>query len=240
MFAKWTRPHGSEDAEVWTETDEAPTINGWEMRHDPPPVLISQPTEPMAVSENQRAELRLTEYSRQITSGGGKPGQGYPTVLTPSTSSTAGSRVRTSAWPASGPVYPAHAAVCGLNSSGLCATCGHDGSPLKMFPDCFPAMGEPTSVSFSGGWSSSGMASRGELWTRGGSESPSVVAACSLSAVLEVQPVPRKYWLSAKAAAGILRRAEKRGKTLPTALQQALKGLATSMATPGTARISPP
>jgi DNA (cytosine-5)-methyltransferase 1 len=29
------------------------------------------------VSENQRAEVRLTEYSRQITSGGGKPGQGY-------------------------------------------------------------------------------------------------------------------------------------------------------------------
>jgi len=34
------------------------------------------------VSENQRAELRLTPYSRQLTSGGGKPGQGYPCVLT--------------------------------------------------------------------------------------------------------------------------------------------------------------
>jgi len=32
------------------------------------------------VSENQRAEVRLTPYSRQITSGGGKPGQGYPCV----------------------------------------------------------------------------------------------------------------------------------------------------------------
>jgi len=32
------------------------------------------------VSENQRAEVRLTEYSRQITSGRGKPGQGYPCV----------------------------------------------------------------------------------------------------------------------------------------------------------------
>jgi len=36
----------------------------------------------LAVSENQRAELRLTPYSRQLTSGGGKPGQGYPAVLT--------------------------------------------------------------------------------------------------------------------------------------------------------------
>ena len=35
----------------------------------------------VAVSENQHAELRLTEYSRQLTSGGGKPGQGYPCVL---------------------------------------------------------------------------------------------------------------------------------------------------------------
>ena len=34
------------------------------------------------VSENQRAEVRLTEYSRQLTSGGGKPGQGYPAALT--------------------------------------------------------------------------------------------------------------------------------------------------------------
>ena len=41
-------------------------------------------SEALAVSENQRAEVRLTEYSRQLTSGGGKPGQGYPTVLTSS------------------------------------------------------------------------------------------------------------------------------------------------------------
>jgi len=35
----------------------------------------------LAVSENQRAELRLTPYSRQLTSGGGKPEQGYPAVV---------------------------------------------------------------------------------------------------------------------------------------------------------------
>lgn len=34
-----------------------------------------------AFSENQRAETRLTDYARQITTGGGKPGQGYPAVL---------------------------------------------------------------------------------------------------------------------------------------------------------------
>lgn len=38
---------------------------------------------PMGVSENQRGELRLTDYSRQITTGGGKPGQGYAAALVP-------------------------------------------------------------------------------------------------------------------------------------------------------------
>lgn len=38
---------------------------------------------PCAVSENQRGELLLTEYSRQITTGGGKPGQGYAAALVP-------------------------------------------------------------------------------------------------------------------------------------------------------------
>jgi len=34
----------------------------------------------VAFSENQRAEVLETTYARQITSGGGKPGQGYPAV----------------------------------------------------------------------------------------------------------------------------------------------------------------
>lgn len=37
---------------------------------------------PMAISENQRGEVLETPYSRQITTGGGKPGQGYPAVRT--------------------------------------------------------------------------------------------------------------------------------------------------------------
>jgi len=35
---------------------------------------------PMAFSENQRAEVLETPYVRSITSGGGKPGAGYPAV----------------------------------------------------------------------------------------------------------------------------------------------------------------
>lgn len=41
------------------------------------------PLVPVSVAENQRGELRLSEISQQITCGGGKPGQGYPTVLAP-------------------------------------------------------------------------------------------------------------------------------------------------------------
>jgi len=33
------------------------------------------------VSENQRAETRLTDYASPVTAGGGKPGQGYPAAL---------------------------------------------------------------------------------------------------------------------------------------------------------------
>ena len=53
-------------------------------------------------------------------------------------------------------------------------------------------------------------------------EYPSVESVCTLSEVLE--PIVRlKYFLSATACAGILRRAEKRNKPLPPLLKQALE-----------------
>lgn len=62
----------------------------------------------------------------------------------------------------------------------------------------------------------------------------------SLSRILETGTIPVKYFLSSRAAAGILRRAAKRGRTLPTRLQQALEALATGMETPVTQPTSPP
>jgi hypothetical protein len=185
-FAKWTRPHFKDDAETWSASELAPTLNGWESREG---------------------------------------GETTPTVLI---SSTEGFHVKTSQSPANGPVFGASAAVSGMSSSGCCPSCGHDGASLRMFPDCFPPTGVPISVSYSGGWMTSGTVSRGEFWTRAGSESPSGAVVSSLSAVLETRAVPCKYWLSAKAAAGILRRAAKRGKILPTRLMTALEGLASS------------
>ena len=72
------------------------------------------------------------------------------------------------------------------------------------------------------GWQNSGMGGRIESLTLSTSEWPSAGAVCSLSDTLETGPLPPRYFLSAKACAGILRRAEKRGKDLPPALRSAL------------------
>ena len=52
-------------------------------------------------------------------------------------------------------------------------------------------------------------------------EYPREESVSTLSEVLEVI-VPKKYYLSATACAGILRRAERRGKELPPLLKEAL------------------
>ena len=51
--------------------------------------------------------------------------------------------------------------------------------------------------------------------------SPNVVKESHLSQILEDSP-PQKYYLSQKACLGILRRAKRRGKKLPTMLEAAL------------------
>ena len=53
-------------------------------------------------------------------------------------------------------------------------------------------------------------------------ESPNAAAESTLSQILEVN-APEKYYLSAKACEGILRRAERRGKQLPEMLKMALE-----------------
>ena len=53
-------------------------------------------------------------------------------------------------------------------------------------------------------------------------------AVCSLSQVLEKTSIAPRYYLSPKACAGIIRRAEKRGKSLPPQLARALQEAADS------------
>lgn len=85
----------------------------------------------------------------------------------------------------------------------------------------------------SGCWANSGMGSPTAFLTLSTSEhaasptlSHSAVAVCSLSDILETGDVPQRYFLTAKACQGILRRAEKRGKDLPEVLSSALKAVA--------------
>jgi hypothetical protein len=70
------------------------------------------------------------------------------------------------------------------------------------------------------------MGSPTEFLTLNTLEFPSGAAVCSLSDVLETGEVPQRFFLSATACRGILRRAEKRGKDLPIQLHQALQAVA--------------
>jgi hypothetical protein len=74
-------------------------------------------------------------------------------------------------------------------------------------------------------WASAACAN-GPCLTRSGTEWRSGAAACSLWSILETGPHVRRYFLSAKACAGIVRRAETRGKTLPPQLLAALTAAA--------------
>lgn len=72
-------------------------------------------------------------------------------------------------------------------------------------------------------WQNSGMGSPTEFLTLSTSEWPSDAVVCLLSDTLETGDLPQRYFLSATACQGILRRAEKRGKKLPERLAAALR-----------------
>ena len=63
---------------------------------------------------------------------------------------------------------------------------------------------------------------RGELWMPSTGAFPNVACASRLSSILQVG-VPERYYLSRKACEGILRRASRRGKRLPSLLEDALR-----------------
>jgi hypothetical protein len=108
----------------------------------------------------------------------------------------------------------------------------------RMFPDStLPSLValvsqeaplSPSSLS----WPASGILERGAYLTLNTSDWPSDESAfseCSLRAILEADP-PRKFLLSPRACAGILRRAERLGKTLPVHLEASLRAVAGAQA----------
>ena len=108
------------------------------------------------------------------------------------------------------------------------------GLSLKMSPDYCHLTEEKIWESSSKRWLNSGMGSRTGFLTLNTLEYPNAAVESSLSDVLEMTGEHlQKYSLSAKAAQGILRRANKRGKVLPDQLQKALERIATQVL-PGT------
>jgi len=129
------------------------------------------------------------------------------------------------------------AKVCTTHAADSCSptlrslnVCGLDGLSGKMSPVSCQAEEDGTLVPSSGRWGNWGMGGPTECWTLNGAEHNGIHApsrsdgdVCSLSDVLETGPLPQRFSLSAKACAGILRRAERRGKQLPPMLQAALE-----------------
>ncbi len=101
-----------------------------------------------------------------------------------------------------------------------------DGSSSRTFPDSFHPMTAEISESFSRRWPGAGFGSPTEFWTVDISECPSNgEESSSLPDILE-NTVPDRFYLSPRAAAGILRRAARRGKTLDSRLDRALRTVA--------------
>jgi hypothetical protein len=97
-----------------------------------------------------------------------------------------------------------------------------DGSSGKTSQVSCHRMEDGILVPSSGRWSNSGMGSVTEFLTLNTLEFHSGVVASSLLDVLETGDVPQKFFLSAVACEGILRRAANRKKTLPAQLEHAL------------------
>jgi hypothetical protein len=121
------------------------------------------------------------------------------------------------------------------NFAGLLVAHAPSGSFGKTFPASCHWTGEMPSPPSSEGWQNAGMVSPTECWTLSLSEwtgldglSLSDDGVCSLSDILETGDVPQRYYLSARACAGILRRADKRGNVLPPQLARALQAVADS------------
>ena len=99
----------------------------------------------------------------------------------------------------------------------------------RMSPASYPPTGDEILPPYFAGWQNSGMGGPTECLTLNSPEHPgfpeqshSDDGVSLLSDILETGIVPQRYFLSAKASSGILRRAEKRGKALPEALRDAL------------------
>ena len=156
-----------------------------------------------------------------------------------STSSSAGHPARVSLSPVSEAVWTTTVATSPSSFADLLNASNLAGLSGKMSPVSCHRAEDGTLVPSSGRWKTSGMVSRTECLTLSSSEFPSAAAVCLLSDILETGDLPQRFFLSATACQGILRRAEKRGKTLPEALHAALLSVAGSAPTTAATSAAP-
>ena len=121
----------------------------------------------------------------------------------------------------------------------LLADYGPDGWSGRTCLACCQSTEDGRLEPFSDSWGNSGTGGPTESWTLSTLEFHSGAVASSLSDILETGDVPRRYFLSATACAGILRRAAKRGKNLPALLAAALASVAGAMTSTAPERSSP-
>ena len=168
------------------------------------------------IMENWKEQQVANALTR--TSGGGTKA---PAIV--SNSSAADSRARTCQSPENAPDLTGNdpASSSKQPESLTLFSDPEGGSSLRTFPDFFPATAAGISESFSRRWPTSGFTtSPGECWTADTSECPKGGGEfSSLPGVLQAE-VPVRFFLSPKAAAGILRRANKRGRALPEPLDR--------------------
>lgn len=136
-----------------------------------------------------------------------------------------GSPARHSASPDSGRLWTILAASSCSSISELAQKLIRNGSYGRTCPEFCRLNTDGLSSRSLRPWPNSGLMGgvHGECWTLSSSVWPSGASVCSLSSTLETGGVPRRYFLSARACAGIIRRAERRGKALPRELREALE-----------------
>src|SRR6185436_20026447 len=134
--------------------------------------------------------------------------------------------------------FPWLESVLALTASGAASGTSSGESSASFFPStylsrmslaCFPPMEGGTLPSSFPGWANSGMGGPTGFSTLNSTECHNGGGVCSLSDVLEdARTVPPKYFLSPTACRGILRRAAKRGRELPTQLRLALEAVSSA------------
>lgn len=128
------------------------------------------------------------------------------------TLSLEGLRVRDFVSGEKGGVFQTNAADWPCTLSALFQSAVRDGSSGRMSPELSPLTEDGTSGRSSGRWTNAGIISRGACLTLSFSEHRNDAVESSLSGILETGAIPQRYFLSAKACEGILRRDGVRGK----------------------------